>query len=105
MASTTLAHVDNIVMRFSKATFRERELLKSISILIIENMKSSMALLEKDIPKGEMTEKEERVSTGRCSCRAEPPPSPPARKMPRTDVGGSWRRRIRRAKAARVSSA
>jgi len=47
MASTTLAHVDNIVMRFSKATFGETELLKSISILIIENMKSSMALLEK----------------------------------------------------------
>jgi hypothetical protein len=88
MASTTLAHVDNFVMRFSKATFRERELLKSISILSIENMKSSMAFFEKDIPKGEMTE-EERVNTGRCSRRAEPPPSPPARKMPHTALGGS----------------
>jgi len=32
MTSITLAQVDDIVMRFSKATFRLRELFKSIII-------------------------------------------------------------------------
>jgi hypothetical protein len=51
MTSITLAQVDDIVMRFSKATFRGRELFKSIIILSIENMKGTMPLLGKDIPK------------------------------------------------------
>lgn len=52
MTSITLAQVDDIVMRFSKATFRWSELFKSIIILSIENMKSITSLLGKDIPKG-----------------------------------------------------
>jgi hypothetical protein len=45
MTSITLAQVDDMVMRFSKATFRCRELFKSIIILSTENMKSITPLL------------------------------------------------------------
>jgi hypothetical protein len=48
VAFSTLAHVDSIAMRCSKVTFRGRELFKAISISSIENMKSSMPLLDKD---------------------------------------------------------
>jgi hypothetical protein len=40
-------------MRCSKVTFRGRELFKAISISSVENMKSSMPLLDKDkVPEG-----------------------------------------------------
>jgi len=42
MTSITLAQVDDTVMRFSKATFRRRELFKSIIIFSITNMNSIM---------------------------------------------------------------
>jgi hypothetical protein len=47
LPSTLLAHVDNIVMKFNKVTFRERELFKSISILIIEKHEEQHAIIRK----------------------------------------------------------